>query len=71
MHIHTILLENPSKVKKFLLNKSTGFLKKTKIPKIAVNPQKIRLKLNRNEKDLSNFSINCQTNFVDVWRDSL
>mgnify|MGYP003174441417 FL=1 len=71
MHIHTILLENPSKVKKFLLNKSTGFLKKTKIPKIAVNPHKIRLKLNRNEKDLSNFSINCQTNFVDVWRDSL
>ena len=71
MHIHTILLENPSKVKKFLLNKSTGFLKKTKISKIAVNPHKIRLKLNRNEKDLSNFSINCQTNFLDVWRDSL
>ena len=47
------------------------FLKKTKIPKIAANPHKIRLKLNRNEKDLSNFSINCQTNFVDVWRDSL
>ena len=71
MHIHTILLENPSKVKKFLLNKRSGFLKKTKIPKIAANPHKIRLKLNRNVKDLSNFSINCQTNFVDVWRDSL
>lgn len=71
MHIHTILLENPSKVKKFLLNKRSGFLKKTKIPKIAANPHKIRLKLNRNEKDLSNFLINCQTNFVDVWRDSL
>ncbi len=71
MHIHTILLENPSKVKKFLLNKRSGFLKKTKIPKIAANPHKIRLKLNRNEKDLSNFSINYQTNFVDVWRDSL
>lgn len=71
MHIHTILLENPSKVKKFLLNKRSGFLKKTKIPKIAANPHKIRLKLNRNEKDLSNFSINCQANFVDVWRDSL
>lgn len=71
MHIHTILLENPSKVKKFLLNKRSGFLKKTKIPKIAANPHKIRLKLNRNEEDLSNFSINCQTNFVDVWRDSL
>ena len=55
MHIHTILLENPSKVKKFLLNKRSGFLKKTKIPKIAANPHKIRLKLNRNEKDLSNF----------------
>ena len=71
MHIHTILLENPSKVKKFLLNKSTGFLKKTKTPKIAVNPHKTRMKLNRNENDLSNSLINCQTNFVDVRRDSL
>lgn len=55
MHIHTILLENPSKVKKFLLNKRSGFLKKTKIPKIAANPHKIRLKLNRNEKRFVEF----------------
>ena len=66
MHIHTILLENPPKVKKFLLNKRSGFLKKTKTPKIITNPYKIRLKVNWNDEYLSNFLTNCQTNFVDV-----
>ena len=71
MHIHTILLENPSKVKKILINKKLRFLKKTKIEKNVANARKIRQKEIGNNENLSNFSINCLTNPVDGCRISL
>ena len=70
MHIHTILLENLLKVKKFLGKENFFFKKKQLMKKVPKKPQKQWEKWNKMPKNLSNFFINCLTNVVDERGDS-